>query len=233
MQPGSGLSRLCGVAALTLLVMVPAVAADARQTLRLAIEESISRTTGQLAGRIEVEVGSIPNGERLAACAHPEPYMPTGARAWGRSVVGIRCRDGAEWNVLVPVNVRVFGMAIRASSALSMNATLGEADVRFDEVDLTRERPGLLADMGEATGKVLARPVTEGTILRRDHFRLPMAVVQGDAVKIVHRGAGFTVAVSGRALQSAGLGQPVRIQSESGRTMTGIAREGRVVEVSL
>ena len=44
--------------------------------------------------RMEVSVGALDERLRLAPCARVEPYLPAGARLWGRTRLGLRRRDG-------------------------------------------------------------------------------------------------------------------------------------------
>ncbi len=218
----------CVVLALAgLLSFGLAQALDVERSVRMMINAD----TSGLPGRVELEIGSLGESTRRAPCERPEPYLPAGTRLWGRASIGVRCAEGAGWNVLVPIHVRVFAPVLKAAQPLAVNRTLGEQDVRIEEVDLTREAPGALLNLAEADGKVLARPVAAGSVLRRDHLKAPSVVAQGDQVKIVHSGSGFTISTTGRALQSAAAGQSVRVQVDSGRVLTGVAREERVVQV--
>ena len=46
--------------------------------------------------RVEIEPGRLDPRLRLAPCEHIEPYLPPGARAWGRSRIGLRCVQGSH-----------------------------------------------------------------------------------------------------------------------------------------
>lgn len=202
--------------------------ADAR-SVQLLVESAL----GGLGTRVEVSVGEIDPHGRLAPCARMEPFLPAGARVWGRTLVGVRCVEGAAWTTTVPVHVRVWGPAVVAARPLAAGETVTPESVAVEEVELTREPPGLLPDPAQATGKVLLRAVGAGQPLRREALRAPLVVGQGDTVKLVYRGEGFTVTMDARALAAAADGQSVRVQTPSGRVVTGIARAGRVVEMNL
>jgi len=45
-------------------------------------------------------------------------------------------------------------------------------------------------------------------------------------------GSGFSISTDGIALATVAAGELVRVRTDSGRTLSGIARKGRVVEVS-
>ena len=49
--------------------------------------------------RMQVSVGQLDARLRLTPCARVEPYLPPGARLWGRTRLGLRCLEGeTRWN---------------------------------------------------------------------------------------------------------------------------------------
>lgn len=239
--------------ALFLLVMAQIPASVSAQTSRVAaaavptngtqLAEALRafaerEATSQLAhaglnsaARIEVTGGQLDARTTLAPCARTEAFAPNGVRYWGRASVGLRCVDGANWSVLVPVQVRIHGTALVAARSLAASAPLGADDVRLAEVEWTREPHGVAVDPAQLDHRVLARPVSAGMPIPLAALRSPQAVGQGETVKVVGSGAGFSVTTSAIALAGAADGQPVRVRTESGRVLTGTARAGRVVEV--
>ncbi|MGQ0509171.1 MAG: flagellar basal body P-ring formation chaperone FlgA [Betaproteobacteria bacterium] len=205
----------------------PAADAPAAQAIRMFLERE---TTG-LEGRVAIEFGAPDPHARPAPCARIEPFLPSGARLWGRSTVGLRCSDGTRWSTFLPVTVRVFAPTLVAGRSLPAGHALAEDDYRSEEIDLTQQPAGLLSDAGFAAQKVLSRPVAAGQPLRREHFRPRALVAPGDPVRLVYEGSGFSVSTQGRSLGSATEGEPVRVQTESGRVVTGFARGTRRVEL--
>jgi flagella basal body P-ring formation protein FlgA len=55
-------------------------------------------------------------------------------------------------------------------------------------------------------------------------------VQQGQTVRLVASGAGFSVTTEGLALNNAGEGQPARVRLASGQVVSGMARAGGFVE---
>jgi flagella basal body P-ring formation protein FlgA len=191
----------------------------------------LDKETAGIAGRVETSVGEIDPRLRLAPCARVEPFLPPGARLWGRGMVGVRCAEGAKWTTYVPFQVRVFGPALVAARAVPAGKVLDDEDLRVAELELTRESPGLIADPLDTRNRVLVRALAPGQPLRATDLRGRPAVAAGEPVQIMHVGAGFTITMEGRALAGATDGEPVRVQTDSGRVLTGTARPGRVVEV--
>lgn len=200
---------------------------DPAQALRVYLEQA---TTG-LPGRVEIAIGSLDERMRLAPCAKVEPYVPQGTRLWGRSSIGLRCLEGATWNVFLPVEVKVFGRALVASRPLFAGQPASSGDVREEEIELTREAGTVVTNANQIEGKTTVRMVAAGQVLKQDFFRAPPAIGAGDAVQVVYSGTGFSILTGGRALSNASDGQPVRVQTDSGKVVQGIARNGRVVDM--
>jgi flagella basal body P-ring formation protein FlgA len=184
------------------------------------------------ASRFEVQIGTV-RPAALAPCRRTEPFLPTGVLPWGRSSVGVRCVEGANWTLLVPVTVRAWGPALVAAGPLAAGSSPQPEDVRVQEVEITREGTGLLRELAQVQGRLLTRGLAAGQPLRTDQFRAPLVIQAGDPVRLRIVGAGFAVTASGQALGAAADGQSLRVRSELGRILTGVAREGRNVDVAL
>ena len=202
-----------------------------QETIRLHALHEAAAAAGGAQSRIEVVVGEIDPRLQLAPCTRTEVFLPAGARFWGRAFAGVRCLDGATWSINVPVTVRVFGPALVAARALAAGAPVQGTDVRNAEVEWTREAQGVVTAADQLDQRVLARPIASGQAIPLNALRAPQAVGQGESVRLVGRGNGFSISADGIALASATAGQSVRVRTESGRILTGTARAGRLVEV--
>lgn len=184
--------------------------------------------------RVEVLVGELDPRLRLAPCARIEPYVPTTARLWGRSRIGVRCAEGAvRWNVYLPVTVKVWGRALVATAALPAGAALDAGDVALAEVDLAAEPSAAVMDAAGVTGRTLVRPLARGQAVRVSHLKVREWFAAGETVQVVAQGPGFRVAAEGQALNPGVEGREVRVKTEGGRVLTGMPVGERRVEVSM
>jgi len=242
MKPCLTLLRLlCGTLATALLGLVPAAAgAVALETapavqvpadvvLRFVSEE-LARSQPDL--RAEISVGELDPHLRLAACGHMEAFLRPGGRLWGRSFVGLRCLQRSGWSVSVPVTVRLFGPALVATQPLPALQAIPASALRSEEIDVTREPGGVVTKLEQLEDRNCSRSLEPGQPIPLNALRVVPAVGQGEPVKLVGVGAGFSIATDGTALATAASGELVRVRTDSGRTVSGIARKGRVVELS-
>ncbi|HEX4598953.1 MAG TPA: flagellar basal body P-ring formation chaperone FlgA [Burkholderiaceae bacterium] len=199
-----------------------------------AVRRFVQNEMGPIEGasRIDISVGSADPRLQLAPCERTETFLRSGARLWGRTFVGLRCVAGAQWTISVPVQVRVYGPALVAAQRLPSGQPISEADVRTEEVEWTREPQGVVRELSQLERRVASRPIEAGQPIGLALLSDLPAVGQGDPVKLVGRGHGFSITTDAVALAAAAEGQPVRVRLESGKILTGTARDGRVVEVS-
>jgi len=191
----------------------------------------LDRQALSLPGDVEITVGEPDSRLNLAQCVRYEPFVPSGARLWGRTTLGVRCVEGATWSVYIPVQIKVFAPAPVAARAILRGQALGPDDVRIERVELTQWPPGALAAADQLDGRLATRTIVAGEPLRRDLVRTAPIIVPGDPVKIVFSGQSFMVSTEGRSLNLAGDGQAVQAAVAGGKILSGIARPGKVVEV--
>lgn len=228
--PSQRLSRLAGLLLAAATVLFPgmsAAAAPMEDKLTLFIRNEAR----DLPGRVEISISPLDERLKLAPCASLEPFVPKGTRLWGKAMLGMRCVEGASWSVLLPAEIRVFAPALVAARMLPAGQPIKAADVRLEEIDITREAQPAISDLESLTDMTLARALAAGQAIRKDYLRPKPAVKAGDSVKLVYKGEGFQISSEGRAVSTAAAGLPVRVQVSGGRIVNGIAQPGPTVEI--
>jgi flagella basal body P-ring formation protein FlgA len=228
----AGMWASIGLALLAALVVVVATpawgATEWAESLRIMVDHQFAPGVGD----IEIQVGEIDPRMQLAPCARLEPFVPPGAKLWGRASLGVRCVEGASWTAYVPVTIRVYAPTLVATHPIARGAELTAEDVRAERIDLTAYRSGVIGAEETIAGKVAVRAIAAGEALQRDVVRMPRILQPGDVVKVVYAGANFAIVTDGKALSTAGDGESARIAvGGSGQVLTGVARPGKVVEV--
>ena len=210
-----------------LAVAGPAGASDLAERVRLLVDERVAPNGGE----IEVVVGEPDSRLKLAPCEHMEPFIPPGARLIGRTSLGVRCTQGANWAVYVPVQVKLFVDAWVAARPIARGQPLLPDDARLERIDIAPlNGNALLPDM-PLVGRTASRALAPGEPLRRDMLRSPPIVQPGDAVQVVALGTGFAAQSPGKALTAAAEGQTAQVALPGGKVLSGVARAGGVVEV--
>lgn len=216
---------------LCLMLLAPlAWAQQDASAVRKAAEAFARQQTASLAGQVTISVGNV-DATALPVCARLEAFLPPNTRLWGTANVGVRCAQGANWSLYVPVQVRVQGMVVVAARPLTTGRPLVASDLSTQQAELTQLPNGTITDMNEAIGKIMTIGVTAGAPLRQDMLRAPFLVHQGSRVKLVADGPGFRVYSEGKALSNAAAGQSVQVKAQNGRIITGTVREDGSVAV--
>lgn len=235
------MKRLLTTAALLALLPAFQVQAQAQQAapsrqdpaaLKRSVEQFLQVQSGGLPGQVTVAVGAVDPRMNLAACAEPQAFFMPGARAWGKTTVGVRCVAPAAWTIYIQATVTVLGDYIASAAPLAQGQAIEAGQLVTLKGDLTTLPAGIATDMGQVIGRSTNISLPPGTPLRLDTLRSKPVVQSGQLVRLVSSGNGFSVSAEARAMSTAGDGQVVQVKTSGGQQITGIAKAGGLVEVA-
>ena len=229
------LLRAVGAAVLCVAANAAQAQVNLEQMTQQWLDEALARNMpAQSPLRMEVSVGALDERLRLAPCTRVEPYLPTGARLWGRTRLGLRCQEGAvRWNVFLPVTVKAYGPAWVLTGDVTMGTVLSAADATEAEVDWAAENTSILAEPNLWVGLVASRHLKAGQALRQSMLRAPQVFQAGALVRVVAQGQGYAVSAAGQAMSSGAAGQTVRIRMDNGKIVSGIVNDDGTISVQL
>lgn len=207
---------------------------DVASSLQAWIDEQMQVLSSSQAMplRMEVEAGQFDSRLRLAPCEQVQPFLPAGATLWGRTRIGVRCVQGARWQVYLPLQVRAFGPGWVVQRNLPAGSVLGMEDVVESEVEWTAQPAPVMADPKQWVGMVLSRALVPGTALRQGMVRAPEVFPAGAKVKVIIRGEGFAVSNEARSLSAGQVGRTVQVRLASGRMLSGEVLQDGTVRLS-
>jgi flagella basal body P-ring formation protein FlgA len=205
----------------------------------LALARDAAAAQAPAGARVQVQAGAPDPRWKLAPCERVSPQLAPGLPVWGRTRIGLRCSQGpVAWLVYLPISVQVFATVPTPRTALPAGTRLSEADLATASVEWSASAAPPMADIQELLGRVLVRPVLAGQALQASDLRRRQWFVNGETVKLVARGPGFSIAAEGQALGDGVEGQPVRVRVGSAedrnapaRVVVGRATAERLVEV--
>lgn len=200
--------------------------------LKQTVERFLTTQAQGLPGEIKVTVGMFDPRMKMPVCPTPEAFLPPSGRAWGKTTVGVRCAAPIAWTVYVAANVQVVGEYLAAAAPLAQGQTITERDLAKVKGDLTILPAGVIVDMSQAVGRTVTSSVRVGAPLRQDALRNQQAIQQGQAVRIVYNGEGFSITSEARALNNANEGQMTQVRTQNGQVLTGIAKLGGIVDMT-
>ncbi len=226
---------VCGLVAIGL----PANADESAPALAAGLVDQVrslalDKATAAGAARVEVVVGPLDPRLHLAPCERIEPYLPPNVRLWGKSRIGLRCKEGrTAWNVYLPIVVKVWGRALVVPAGAAAGSVLADGDLDEAEVDLAEEFTPAFVDRKLVVGRTLAQALRPGQALRQAHIKSRQWFAAGETVKVVAVGDGFALESVGQALTNGVEGQPARVRTENGHVVTGVPAGERRMELTL
>ena len=226
--------RHCIFALLLLGAAIPCRAALEHAQLaqiHRSVEQLVRQQTAGLPGQVSVTLGSIDSRLSLSACAAPEAFVPPGARLWGNASIGVRCSGSKPWTIYVPISVKILTGVVVAAHSLMQGRVIEAADLTMQEADLGQLPRAVITEPQSAVGRIATLSIAAGQPLRQDLLRAPPVIQQGQSVTLRALGAGFQVSTDGRAVTTAAEGQVAQVRTRSGRTISGIARAGGIVDI--
>lgn len=208
-----------------------AVAAES-EPIQRAITGFLEKHAKTLPGPARNEIGTIAAGGIAEGCRRTVASMAPGARPWGRTHVQVRCAEGANWNLFVPVVIHVSADYLVSVRPLRPGQTLTAADIATRRGDLAELPANVLTDASQAIGQTAGAALGAEQPLRADALRKPVVVRQGQTTRVVSSGSSFQVASEGKAMGNAVAGQVVQVRMSSGQTVSGIAQADGSVSVA-
>jgi len=195
-------------------------------------EQHARLQTQGLPGKIGITVGKMDPRTRLPPCSAHEAFTPPGTRLWGKTHVGVRCLGPNVWSILVPVQISVHGDFVTTARPLAAGQVLQPEDLAVQSGDISTQPAGVVTDPATAIGKTLRNPLAAGQSLRSDQLQAPIAIRQGQTVRLIARGPGFSVTSEGKAVNSAAVGQVIQVRVPTGQVVSGVIQPDGTAEIS-
>ncbi|VWC10877.1 flagellar basal body P-ring formation chaperone FlgA [Burkholderia latens] len=199
-----------------------------RRTALAFLQQQIAGLPGKTTATV---AAAFPRG--LAACTTLEPFLPTGARLWGRTTVGVRCAGERPWTVYLQAKVTVQATYYVAARQITPGEPLTAADLVARDGDLTVLPLAVITDPAQAVGATALARIAAGLPLRQDMLKSAASVSAGQTVRVVAAGPGFTISAEGSALANAAPGQSVRVRMAAGQIVTAVVKDAGTVEIPL
>lgn len=206
-----------------------AMAADSAMILDTA-EQHIRLQTKNYPGKTTITMGQV-DASRLSPCSALEAFTPQGSKIVGRTHIGVRCLSPNSWTILVPAQIAVAGNYVTTSRPLIAGQVISASDLVTLSGDISHLPTGVASDPSSVIGRTLRNSLGAGQTIRIDQLVAPLVIRQGQTVRVISTGNGFSVSAEGKAINNATAGQATQVRMNSGQTITGTARADGSVEI--
>lgn len=203
---------------------------DPMQTQQTA-ERFLKTQTAGLPGKVSVSVNKPDSRANLPACEALEAFQPKGSRIWGRTTVGVKCLAPSPWTIYLSASIQVIGDYVTTATALKQGQVISADNLLVRSADLGELPVDVITDPAQAIGSSTISGLAPGAPLRRELLRAPQAVQQGQSIRLVLNGPGFSIGSEGKALANASVGQVVQVRTPAGQVVSGVALAGNAVDV--
>ncbi len=203
---------------------------DAAQLRQIALDFLTLQASG-LSNDVQVTVGEVDKRLNLQACDNPNPYLLPGSKPWGKVTLAIRCTAPAPWLVYLQANVQVTADYYVAANALTHGQVISISDLSKQRGDIAKLPAGVITAPEQAIGKTMQVSMASGGVMRLDALKSPAVVQQGQSVRVISNGPGFQVTTDAIALNNAADGQIAKAKTSSGQTISGVAKNGGIIEI--
>ena len=186
-------------------------------------------------GRAKAVADRIDSRLKLAQCSVPlQADLPYATNGRSRVTAEVRCTGTENWKLYVPVKLEIWRDVLVATGPLQKGTLLTASDVILAERAVSKQTRGFMLDPRQAIGFRLKRPLSEGDLITPGVIVAPPLIEPGQQVILEARSGTLLVRTAGVALEKGLSGDVIRVENtESGRTVQGIIRSAKTVEVLL
>lgn len=217
----------------SLFLSMAAVAGEdsSAKTIFKTVDDFVRTETRHLPGKVIIRINQPDSRQAMRPCSQLQPFLPPGGRLWGKFSVGVRCQDETSWTLYVPVEIAVIASVVHAAQPINRGEVITAQDIVSKEANLVRIPNQAITDPAQVIGQVATTFLASGQPIRAHQLRAPHVISRGQKVQLTASGAGFSVSTEGEALAAAAEGEVVQVRNPAGRIISGIARQGGIVEI--
>jgi flagella basal body P-ring formation protein FlgA len=125
--------------------------------------------------------------------------------------------------------VKVFKEALVAMRTLKMRTKIRPEDVKLARVELN-EAAGSFSSVEQIEGMVAKRPVTAGSVIKRDYVRPETVIKRGEKVALMIEGPSIRIRSHGVAVEDGHRGGTIAVRTASGKEVAGeVTGPGEIV----
>ena len=152
---------------------------------------------------------------------------------WGRTLLQVQCVGSDTTPFFVHVQFDIWAPVLVVKSQIQRGDQIEPDQIEYRTMNIAELTRGWITELSDLDNKTANRPLWPGTTLTHSALKGRTLVKHGDTVKIRVKGPGFRIAGNGTALEAAEKGDIVKIRTEQGKVLHGIAVAHMEVEVTL
>ncbi len=204
-------------------------------SVRLQAESFIASYPYQSPYPPRFQLGNLDSRLRLKACG--SALTVNFARrdmVYGNTALTVKCPLKPAWKIHLPARIDLFDDVVVAARPLLKGQNIDDLTINYQKQDITRLKNGYYSKQSALRMLQAKRNLPRGTVLTPANLSPRLLVRSGQRVTLVLNYNGLQVKSSGKALQSASLGQLVRVRnSQSQKIVEGVVSGEGLVQMNI
>ena len=183
----------------------------------------------------EVRIKSLDKRLRLQACFEPLQISFTREDlTYGNTSLTVKCPKAPYWKILLPISVALYDDVLVTRRPVLRGEMLEGSSVRVKKQNISGLRQGYYRKDTDLTHLQSRRNLRSGTVLTPNNVTARLMVKTGQLVTIVLDYKGIAIRTTGEALQSARLGEIIRVKNnQTSKIVEGIVQGDALVRVNI
>lgn len=172
-------------------------------------------------GSVEVEEIRISGLDESVQFTSVEVTIPRGLRNAGKvSVLVTLFKDSKEVKTLwATARIKAYKDAVVALKPLRMNTGIEPGDVKVVRVDVS-DMHDAISTVEEAAGMIVKRPISAGSVIRKDSLKSQLAVRRGDKVVLIIESGAVRIRSLAIASAEGAVGALISARTQGGKEVT-------------
>lgn len=233
----SSLSRFC-LACIGLIIVTGSAKAGKFQSLesiRFQAEEFVMEYGYKTRYLPEFRANNLDTRLKLQACSellHIE--FSNRQKTYGSTSLNISCKQLPEWRIHLPVKIDVYDDVLVTRQPFSRGQKIGSNMFKYEKRNIALLNQGYFTQSGDMKNMEAKRNLKRDSVLTPINIRPSEMVKSGQKVTLILNYKGISIKTSGQALQSARMGQLVKVRnSQSRKIVEGIVSGQGQVKVNI
>jgi flagella basal body P-ring formation protein FlgA len=223
---------------LSLIIVADDLKADQYQSLesiQFQAEEYIMQFDYKTPYLPEFRSNHLDSRLKLANCNKPlHVTFSNLQKMYGRTSLNISCQHSPKWNIHLPIRVKVFDDVLVAQQPINRSQKIDGGMLEYAKKDIALLNQGYFIQKDHLKNKESRLNLKRGSVLTPNNTRPSDIVKSGQNVTLILDYNGINIRASGKALQSARMGQLIKVRnSQSQKIVEGIVSGEGLVKVSL
>lgn len=201
------------------------------ESIQFQAEEYVMQYSYKTRYLPEFKANTLDARLKLNACSKPlHIEFSNPQKTYGRTSLNVSCKQLPVWRIHLPVKIAVYDDVLVTLQPLNRGQNIGSRMFKFDKRNISLLNQGYFTQGNDLKHMESRRNLKRGSVLTPNNIRPSNMVKSGQNVTLILNYKGISIKTSGQALQSARMGELVKVRNTQSRKIVEgiVSGEGRV-----